>query len=426
MQQELKSLMLQDGYSSLEIENFSKLYENYKNSSKNADNLKDKFYPLEKENFISIEKSEQLTATRKQELLKQLVVCRFNGGLGTSMYCNLPKALIPIKDNKHFLDFTVIQIQKLQAEHKITCPLLLMNSFYTDKIIQQEIKNYSNLTIYSFNQNCFPRLLESKNNLNLPLLKKEHGLQACYPPGHGDFFANFIQSGLLKQFLEQGKRYIFLANIDNLGATIDFSILNYLASSNCHFIMEVTKKLKTDLKGGSLLRNKTDNKIKLLESAELSQYSEQQLSDFKKNFSTFNTNNIWIDLVDLQKKLEQADWSLDLIKNKKEVAKKNVFQLEIIAGSAISNFPTAKLIKVSRSRFIPIKKLEDLLYIRSNLFSLKNGFKFKNLKKFNDFPKLNLQSINSIILFEKIFKKIPDLLNLKELTIDGEKYLEKK
>lgn len=46
-----------------------------------------------------------------------------------------------------------------------------------------------------------------------------------YPPGHGDTYQSFYNSGLLDQFLSGGKDVVFISNIDNLGATVDLSIL---------------------------------------------------------------------------------------------------------------------------------------------------------------------------------------------------------
>lgn len=54
-----------------------------------------------------------------------------------------------------------------------------------------------------------------------------------YPPGHGDTYAAFANSGLLEKFLKQGKRYVFISNIDNLGAVVDLSIfLCYIMDCN--------------------------------------------------------------------------------------------------------------------------------------------------------------------------------------------------
>jgi UTP--glucose-1-phosphate uridylyltransferase len=46
-----------------------------------------------------------------------------------------------------------------------------------------------------------------------------------YPPGHGDVYQSFYNSGLLDQFIKEGKEYMFLSNIDNLGATVDLCLL---------------------------------------------------------------------------------------------------------------------------------------------------------------------------------------------------------
>jgi len=46
-----------------------------------------------------------------------------------------------------------------------------------------------------------------------------------YPPGHGDVYESFYNSGVLQTLLNNGKEYVFISNIDNLGATVDISIL---------------------------------------------------------------------------------------------------------------------------------------------------------------------------------------------------------
>lgn len=52
--------------------------------------------------------------------------------------------------------------------------------------------------------------------------------------------------------LFQGKEYVFISNIDNLGATVDLGILSFLLagenSGKCEFLMEVTDKTRADVK----------------------------------------------------------------------------------------------------------------------------------------------------------------------------------
>ena len=70
-----------------------------------------------------------------------------------------------------------------------------------------------------------------------------------YPPGHGDFYHAFYNSGLLEDLVNQGRKYVFLSNIDNLGATVDLSILKEIIAESSEFIMEVTDKTRADVKG---------------------------------------------------------------------------------------------------------------------------------------------------------------------------------
>ena len=65
----------------------------------------------------------------------------------------------------------------------------------------------------------------------MPIAKSwrtEESHEAWYPPGHGDFYQSFFNSGLLDEYIKAGKKYCFISNIDNLGATVDLNILNML------------------------------------------------------------------------------------------------------------------------------------------------------------------------------------------------------
>lgn len=50
--------------------------------------------------------------------------------------------------------------------------------------------------------------------------------------------------------LPQGKEWVFVSNIDNLGATVDAKILSYVLdpANDCDFVMEVTDKTRADVK----------------------------------------------------------------------------------------------------------------------------------------------------------------------------------
>lgn len=115
------------------------------------------------------------------------------------------------------------------------------------------IKIGCRVKIFTFLQSKYPRI--QKESL-LPIAKDLTDPDDWYPPGHGDFYESFVKSGLLDNFIGQGREYVFISNLDNLGATVDLNILNMLLSPDTktkpQFVMEVTDKTNADVKGGTL------------------------------------------------------------------------------------------------------------------------------------------------------------------------------
>lgn len=142
----------------------------------------------------------------------------------------------------------------MNKTYKANVPLVLMNSFNTDEDTQKIVRKYKGLQveIHTFNQSCYPRI---NRDSFLPIAKNgnvEEDIDAWYPPGHGDFYSSLRNCGLLKKFIDQGRQYCFISNIDNLGATVDMKILNLLLNPNYsqshEFVMEVTDKTRADVK----------------------------------------------------------------------------------------------------------------------------------------------------------------------------------
>jgi UDP-N-acetylglucosamine pyrophosphorylase len=75
----------------------------------------------------------------------------------------------------------------------------------------------------SMDYNCSSRYPRLDRETLLPVATSIDGSdnECWYPPGHGDVYQAFYQSGLLDKFIEEGKEFMFLSNIDNLGATVD-------------------------------------------------------------------------------------------------------------------------------------------------------------------------------------------------------------
>lgn len=241
-----------------------------------------------------------------------------------------------------------------------------------------------------------------------------------YPPGHGDVFNVLYSSGYLQKLLAEGREYVFVSNVDNLGATVDFNILKYMVKNDVEYVMEVTDKTRSDVKGGTLIEY--EGKAKLLEIAQVPSAYVEEFKSIKK-FKIFNTNNLWINLKAMERVLrENLLDDIDIIINPKVHEGKSILQLEIAAGAAIQYFNNAKGVNVSRSRFLPVKSTSDLFIIQSNLYSLESGSLVVNpLRVFPSVPLVKLgDNFKKVSDYMSRLKGIPDVLELDQLTVSGD------
>ncbi|GMT17580.1 hypothetical protein PFISCL1PPCAC_8877, partial [Pristionchus fissidentatus] len=249
-------------------------------------------------------------------MLNKLVVVKLNGGLGTSMGCKGPKSVISVRNDLTFLDLTMQQIQTLNKTYDVDVPLVLMNSFNTDDDTQKLLKKYANVkvAVHSFCQSRYPRV--NKETL-MPIVSD-------------------IESADHEAVLRL--QYCFLSNIDNMGATVDLNILNFVLHSPDapEFVMEVTDKTRADVKGGTLIQH--ENRLMLLE---IAQVPKDYVDEFKSvsKFRIFNTNNLWVHLGAMKRNVEAQTLEMEVIVNPKHLDRGvDVIQLETAAGAAIKNF----------------------------------------------------------------------------------------
>ncbi|XP_052272973.1 UTP--glucose-1-phosphate uridylyltransferase-like isoform X2 [Dreissena polymorpha] len=404
-----------------EFEEFEKLFHRYLTESPSVD--WDKLHLLPNEAIKAYKDLPAPAETEVKALLDQLVVVKLNGGLGTGMGCTGPKSAISVRNELTFLDLNVQQIETLNRKYDADVPLVLMNSFNTDEDTEKILAKYNQVrvNIFTFTQSRYPRV--NRESL-LPIATNfgPESAEGWYPPGHGDIYASFYNSGLLEEFIKQGKKYMFVSNIDNLGATVDLNILkDLLQSSTTHeFLMEVTNKTMADIKGGTLVEY--EGKLRLLE---IAQVPKDHVDEFKSisKFKIFNTNNLWVNLEAIKRVIDEKTLHMEIIVNPKTLDNGlNVIQLETAVGAAIKSFDGAMGINVPRSRFLPVKTTSDLLIIMSNLYSLRAGSLIMNPKR--AFPTVPLSKLGSH--FSKVkdflyrFASIPDILELDHLTVSGD------
>jgi len=299
-------------------------------------------------------------------------------------------------------------------------PFILMNSFNTDDDTARVIQKYANhnVEILTFNQSRYPRV--NKESL-LPCPRSATSdKNLWFPPGHGDLFDAMNNSGLLDRLIAAGKEYIFVSNVDNLGAVVDLNIYQHMIDTQAEFISEVTDKTKADVKGGTLIDY--DGTIRLLEIAQVPSEHTEEFKSVKK-FKIFNTNNLWLNLKAIKRVLENDELDLEIIVNNKALDNgEAVIQLETAVGAAIKHFRGAKGVNVPRSRFLPVKSTGDLLLITSDLYALEHGvLKMSASRQFAQTPVIKLgDTFKKVANFQKRFKTIPNITDLDHLTVAGD------
>ena len=364
-------------------------------------------------------------------LLRRTVVIKLNGGLGTGMGLEKAKSLLIVRDGLSFLDLIARQILHLrQSTGGGSVPrFLLMNSFSTSADTRALLAHYPELGApeeLEFLQNRVPKVLADSLT---PLSWPENPDTEWCPPGHGDLYASLAGSGWLDKLLAEGITYAFVSNSDNLGATLDPSLLAWFAESGAPFLMEVTRRTAADKKGGHLALRPRDGRLILRESAQCPDADADAFQDIDRH-RFFNTNNLWIRLDHLKKTLTEHGGliPLPMIRNSKTADPRDktspaVYQLETAMGAAIESFPGAAAIEVSRARFAPVKTTSDLLIIRSDACCLTPDFRLELHPDRNGVPpEVNLDNayyklVDGLDIL--LGDAIPSLLQCQKLTVNG-------
>lgn len=163
------------------------------------------------------------TISSKPSLLQEVVVLKLNGGLGTSMGLDKAKSLLEVKNGNAFLDLTAKQVISMRQKFNAPIKFMLMNSFNTSKDTLSFLSKYPSIIDANVElmQNKVPKI--DKKTLLPAEWKINNHLEWC-PPGHGDLYTALYGSGKLEELLNQGVKYMFVSNSDNLGATLDIGI----------------------------------------------------------------------------------------------------------------------------------------------------------------------------------------------------------
>ncbi len=362
-----------------------------------------------------------------RDLLKEVVVIKLNGGLGTGMGLQGPKSMLAVREGVNFLDLMVRQILDLRQRGAANVRLLLMNSFSTSGDTLGHLAKYADKGLADANevelmQNQVPKI--DAKTCAPAVWPADPDLEWC-PPGHGDLYPALVGSGWLDRLLDEGVKYAFVSNSDNLGAVLDPAILQYFAASGAPFLMEVTRRTAADRKGGHLAVRNSDGRLLLREVAQCPDEDSDAFQDILTH-RYFNTNSLWLrlDLLKQQLAADEGVLPLPMIRNNKTIDPRDkkstpVVQLESAMGAAIECFEGAAAIEVPRSRFAPVKTTGDLLALRSDAYEICEDGRVRLAASRNGVPPTISLSDDYKLVDSIEALGVPGLLDCKSLKVEG-------
>jgi UTP--glucose-1-phosphate uridylyltransferase len=284
----------------------------------------------------------------------QLAFCTMAGGMATRMG-GIVKALAEVTGGHTFLEMRLAENRSASTKAGRPVPLWLMTSEAThDAIVHALATAGAPSHVAAFRQNLSLRL-----NPDGSLFLGDDGKPSEHATGHGDLVDALRRSHLLDRFLDAGGKYVWITNVDNLGASIDPVVLG-------HFLDAVDKGTdvqcevcrKEGDKGGIPVH--AEGKLQVLEEFRLP-------ADFDPTtVSVFNTNTFLVRAEPLAK--HPLTWTYFEVE--KKVDGRPAIQFERLLQEITAQMPSS-YVEVSRdgadSRFLPVKDFDELAKRRGDI-----------------------------------------------------------
>ncbi len=277
----------------------------------------------------------------------EVALCVLAGGMATRMG-GVVKALVQALPGKSFLDLRLQEQAALARDVGATVPLWLMTSEATYGPITEALgARLDGERIAAFEQ-CVGLRLTPEG----ALFREDDGGPSVYATGHGDLPEALGKSGLLTRFLDArgGRGTVWIANLDNLGATVDPVLLGMHLEHGGPLTVEVVDKVGTDKGGVPVVWN--DRRV-IAEEFRLPREVDPS------TIRVFNTNTFLVD----GPRLRDLAFELTFVEVEKQVDGRRAVQFERLLGE-ISVPLEPRFVRVPRdgvgSRFLPVKDNEEL------------------------------------------------------------------
>ena len=163
------------------------------------------------------------------------------------------KALVEALPGKTFLDMRLLEMAAIQKKLGARPPLWLMTSEATNGPIREALGPEKSPMVKSPRSKQFVSLRLTQEGA---LFRDEHGEPSVYATGHGDLPDALTSEWVARSVLvANGGKTVWIANLDNLGATIDPAVLGFHLAHRGPVTVEVVNKVGTDKGGGPVRWN---------------------------------------------------------------------------------------------------------------------------------------------------------------------------
>jgi UTP--glucose-1-phosphate uridylyltransferase len=304
---------------------------------------------------------ERLADVGFQAILRgELAFCVMAGGMATRMG-GVVKALVEAFDRHTFLDLRLRENATWSKRVGRPLPLWLMTSDPTEGPTREALTRSGAPThVAIFAQDLGLRLTREG-----ALFLGDDGQPSTYAPGHGDLPDALRRSGLLSAFVAGGGKHVWIANLDNLGASVDAALLGHFIETGAEVMVEVAPKVAGD-KGGIPVWADTQ------EDAGHGPRRLQVLEEFRlpggfdaAAVRVFNTNTFLVRADGLGTPVRWSWFEVE-----KKVGERTAVQFERLLQELTSAMPAA-YVRVPRDgaggRFLPVKDHDELARRRDDI-----------------------------------------------------------